>query len=619
MPKIVTTHQEIEKLQPKQGAIDDLERFLGNNLEDDLSARWRQEVSWREALRQYDAQPKQKVRNIPVENAPNIEIPVGMLGVDIFYSISLQTVFNIAPLITVALSPGRGEFIEHKKAVEDFLNWSVRQEMDVRNAAEHSFMDVIQLGTGALFTPWITNRRKTKVHKIITSHPQVMPWPIEDVILPAGSFQAVQNMPRLWLRSYLNEWDLEFNRKTFGWNTEVATPAAAVGWVRSKREALGKTHHNRTGEIYEVLDCYVDYDIDNDGFEEELLVTFDRHSRRIMKLRYNPYDRKPIELMTYQKRAFLGYGMGMMEKLGPFQQEISDIHNYRNLNMLLANTRMWKVKRGAGIPENMTIYPGVQINMQNPDDLQGEQMADVYNSAPQAEIISMNMAKELVGISEMTSQRPSGILSSRTPATTAQLGFAQQNSRFVASFDSMRFGLSNSIKQGAFRYQEQIKAGNASVSQHIKDILGDGRGQMVIDMFKREDFDESVIIELTATSDRTSQGSRLQSLLQISQIMLQYWEKITQLGAIATNPQTPAPMRDIALKISKAAGELVERIARQMDTIRDPKAFIIEFGQELDQAAAVQDQSTMNELGFLMNALDGLDQQNPAGALQPTT
>ena len=57
MPKIVTTHQEIEKLQPKQGAIDDLERFLGNNLEDDLSARWRQEVSWREALRQYDAQP----------------------------------------------------------------------------------------------------------------------------------------------------------------------------------------------------------------------------------------------------------------------------------------------------------------------------------------------------------------------------------------------------------------------------------------------------------------------------------------------------------------------------------------------------------------------------------
>ncbi|KKN41212.1 hypothetical protein LCGC14_0725630 [marine sediment metagenome] len=618
MPKLIITHPEIEKLQPSAEAIQELERFLSHNLEDDLSARWRQEVAWREALRQYDAQPRQKVRNVPVENAPNIEIPVGMLGVDIFYSISLQTVFNTAPLVSVALSPGRGEFIEHKKAVEDFLNWSVRQEMDIRNAAEHAFMDVVQLGTGALFTPWITDRKKTKVHKIISSHPQVMPWPIEDVVLPAGSFQAVQNMPRLWLRSYLTEWDLEFNRKTFGWKTEFATPASAVGWVRTKREALGNTHHNRTGEIYEVFDCYVDYDIDNDGFEEELLVTFDRHSQKILKLRYNPYDRKPIELMSYQKRAFLGYGMGMMEKLGPFQQEISDIHNYRNLNMLLANTRLWKVKRGAGIPENMKIYPGKQITMQNPEDLQGEQMGEIYNSAPQAEMLSLSMAKELVGINEMTSARPSGILSSRTPATTAQLGFAQQNSRFVAPFDSMRFGLANSIKQGAFRYQEQIKSGKQDVMDHINNVLGK-RGQLVIDMLKREDFDESVIIELTATSERTSSGARLQSLLQISQIMLQYWEKIAQLGAVATNSQTPAPMREIALKISKAAGELVERIARQMDTIRDPKAFIIEFGQELDQAAQIQDQSTMNELGFLTNALDELDQQNPQGALQPTS
>jgi len=618
MPKLIITHQELEKLQPRGDTISELENFLRRNLEDDLSARFRQEQSWREALRQYEAVPKQKVRNIPVENAPNIEIPIGMLGVDVFYSIALQTIFSIDPLVSISLTPGNDEFAEHKKAVEDYMNWSVRQEMDVRNAAEHSFLDVIQLGTGALVTPWITNRRKTKVHKIVTMHPQVMPWPIEDVILPAGSFQAVQNMPRLWLRSYLTEWDLEFNRKTFNWNTEFATPAAAVGWVRTKRESMGKTHHNKTGEIYEIFDCYVNYDIDNDGFEEELLVTFDRHSGKALKIRYNPYDRIPVELMNFQKRAFLGYGMGMLEKLRSFQQEISDIHNYRNLNMLLANTRLWKVKRGSGVPENMKIYPGKQINLADPNDLQGEQMGEIYASAPQAEMLSVNMAKELVGINEMTAQRPSGILSSRTPATTAQLGFSQQNQRFAAAFDSMRFGLANSIKQGAFRYQERLKAGDPFVTAHINKVLGDERGQLVIEMLRREDFDEAVNIELTATSERTSSGARLQSLLQISQIMLQYWEKTMQLGAVATNPATPAPMRDIAQKIATASGELIERIARQFDTIRDPKAFVVEFGEQLDQAAQIQDQSTLNELGFLMQQLEQADAGNPEGALPQT-
>ena len=615
MPKLVITHSEVEKLRPSAERVGELERFLRQNLEDDLSARFRQEVSWRESLRQYEAIPKQKVRNIPVENAPNIEIPIGMLGVDVFYSIALQSVFSISPLTTVSMSPGRDELSEAKKAVEDFVNWSVRNELDTKNAAEHSFLDDIQLGTGAFVIPWITDRKKTKVHKIISMHPQIMTWPIEDVILPGGSFQAVQNMPRIALRSYLTEWDLEFNRKTFNWNTEFATPAAAVGWVRTQREGLGKTHHNKTGEIYEVFDYYINYDIDGDGYEEDLLVTFDRHSGRAMKIRYNPYDRRPIELMQFQKRAYLGYGMGMLEKLRSFQQEISDIHNYRNLNMLLANTKLWKVKRGAGIPENMKIYPGKQVNVADPGDIVGESMADIYTSMPQAEMISVNMAKELVGINEMTSQRPSGILSSRTPATTAQLGFSQSNQRFAASFDSMRTALSNAIKQSMFRYQEQLLAGNTFVKAHINKVLGEQRGKLVIDMLGREDFDEAINIELTATSERTSSGARLQSLLQMSQIMVQYWERVMQLGAIATNPQTPAPMREIAQKIADSAGELVERIARQFDTIRDPKAFIVEFGEQLDQAAQISDQSTLNELGFLTQELDKLDQQNPAGAL----
>jgi len=99
-------------------------------------------------------------------------------------------------------------------------------------------------------------------------------------------------------------------------------------------------------------------------------------------------------------------------------------------------------------------------------------------------------------------------------------------------------------------------------------------------------------------------------MLQLSQIMDTYYQRILQLGQLATSPQVPTPMRDMAQKIATAAGELVERVVRTFDTIQDPKAFLVNFNEQLDQSVQIADADTA---GQLMGLLDSIDQQQAAG------
>lgn len=609
MTKIVPIIQEIEPLRVSPDKRATLEGWLTREIEDAFSSRARLESVWNSCFAMYEALPSSEARNVPIENAPNIEVPIGMMASDIFYSTSLQTLFSVSPIVSVNIAPGREELAEHKKALEDFVDWGVRNEFELREAFGHAGLDTVQLGTGAYYIPWIVDRKKTKVQKIIGVKPRIMAWPIEDVIVQGGSVTNVQNMQFMGLRSYMTDHQLALNAALFDWDISQAQEAASIGWVKNTRERLGRTNDRKAaGNIFEIIDCYCYFDIDGDGFEEDLLITFDRTSHSALRIRYNPYDKRPIVPMHYQKRAYLFYGMGILEKLKSLQREISDIHNYRNLNMLLANTRIWKAKESSGVQENTIIWPGKVIKVDNKDDFTGESMADIYPSFAQSEVMSMGLARQLVGIDEMASGKASTLLSSRTPATTAQIGLGQQNQRFAAAFDSMKNGSAEAVKHCMYRYQERLLADDPLVREKLRKTFG-SRAQLIEEVLRDPDFDQSYNLEMTATSDKNSHGARLQTMMQLAQIMDSYYQRIISLGTIATSDQVPTPMRDMAMKVSVASGELIERLIRTFDTIRDPKAFIVNFQEQLDQSVQIGDANTA---GQLMQLLDGLDNQQAA-------
>ena len=390
-------------------------------------------------------------------------------------------------------------------------------------------------------------------------------------------------MPWVGLRFWHTQSELNLYASRRKWKIDAFKPAGGKDFVRTRREDLGHTYTKiaRATDLYETITIFCAYDIDGDGIDEDLLVVWDRTSRDIGLVTYNPFDRRPIEPTRYQLRAHLFYGLGVMEMIRPYQDETSEIHNARTLNMLLANCRFWKAREGS-VPETMKIWGNKVQMLSDPTDLVAEQMADIYPSAAQAQAITTSLAERRVGVNEMSMPRPSQVLGSRTPGITAMSLLQQVNRRFTPAFDGYRNGTGAAVKQCLYRYQERLLAGDRAVEEDIMSVMGDEDGRLVIDVLRDDKFDEGMKIELTASSASVNRDADRQNSIMLVNLLAQYYQRTLELVSIAANPTTPPVIRDVAQKIANSAGEIIERTIRTFDQVRDPNTFIIDVNDELD-------------------------------------
>lgn len=605
----VEQHPSVEasKLSVKKERYAALEEFLTVEIEDAFAARAMQEQLWRECLRMYEGVPKNPTRNVPIENAPNLEVTVGAIAVDSINAQALETIFSISPVLTARAVHQDKEAQDTAKAFQRWVNWGIGP-WGIRNAAEQSFLDDGKLGTGIYYVPWIEWLRKTKSSRVMWRGPKVFSVVLEDFLVPGGSYDDFQLFPWTAMRMWLVPHELHARAKKQDWDVSGFVPTANIGWVRSQRELLGRTRSNRRiSELYEVLGIYCYFDIDGDGEVEDLYVVWDRTSRSIAKIDYAPTDRRPFEAMRYQIREHLFYGIGIMEMLKPYEEEVTEIHNHRVTNMLLANSRFWKAGEGSGMSETESFWPSKVKLMTDPSQLEGVELADIYPTSAQAEQITMALAERRVGLSDMGNQgRPSHMLGNRTPGITALSYLQQVNRRFAPAFDAMRFATAGAVRQCIYRYREQILAGNTAAEAAISEVVGEEDAQRIVKTLRTEHFENSVEIELTASSASVNREADRQGWMMLAQFLTGYYEKTMQLVMIAANPQTPEPVRDVAKKIAEKSGELIDRTLRTFDQVRDPAALILKLDDELDQMQ-----------GLNPTGLQGLGQMMQQIASQP--
>lgn len=594
--RLIAQHPTRQSLEISPEKRQDLSAYLTEEIEDAFSSRNALDSLFLDLMRQYEGVPKNPTRNVPIENAPNIEITLGAIAADSIYAQMIDLVFTASPLITVRAT--NASFVEHAKALQRFVEIIVPQS-NLRSAADHTALDDVQLGTGVYYVPFVENIKKTRSSKIIERRPHIYPHPIEDLIIPGGEYEDLQQMAWVGLRFWMTQNMLNHRAKARKWDVSGFKQSGNKDWVRSRRETLGKTHLNpkRQAPLFEIIDTYVYFDIDDDGIDEDLYVVFDRTSRSIGYAAYNPFDHRPIESARYQLRSHLFHGIGVLEMIRPFQEETTEIHNARTLNMFLANARIWKAREGS-VSETMKLWPNKVVLLSDPDDLQAEQMGDIYQSAPQAQAITTALAERRVGVNELSMPRPSQVLGSRTPGITALSLLQQVNRRFTPAFDGFRFATSAAVKQCLYRYQERLLAGDTDIENFIKEVL-DGtdqastEGRAVVELLRDEDFDNAIAVELTSASASINRDADRQNAIMLVNILATYYQRTLELVSIAANPQTPEQVREVAKKIANSAGEIIERTIRTFDQVRDPEAFIVDVNEELDQIQGLSQQGLL--------------------------
>ena len=585
MSRKIITHTDKAKAQLKidPEAFTELNRWLNQEITNALSSRKPLEAVWRDCLRQYEGVPKNAVRNYPIENSPNTEVTVGAIAADSVYAQAMDLKWlQTSPLITTRAVGSDEEDSKDAAAIQRFVNWVMVHEAGAREADDLATLDNIQLGTGIFYIPWIKHIKKTKTAHITSQSPRVFAIPPEDCIVQGGTHGDVEELDLIALRFWMTEAEVFERGKRNHWNLGGQEPAGPDDWVRVRREILDKHQKSvgHVGNLYDIYDIYCYFDIDGCGEREDLLITYSHSGDAILHVAYNPFDYRPIVPFRYQTRPHVFWGLGVLEMIGPYQDVLTDIHNETMANMILANERHW-VGRDGVVPGNMRLRRGKITLVPSPkDDLIPLQMADVYPSSFNAQMQIMNLAEKRVGVNEM-SQPQGGSMGSRTPGITALTMMQQVNKRFTPAFDGMRQGLGMAAQQCMYRYQEKILANDADVMAHIVQVMGQEDGQRVINVLNNPNFDEAMTVELTASNPSTNREADRQNAVMLTNVLERYYSQVMQLVLLAANPQTPAPVRDIATKIASKAEIMIDRVMRTFDQVRDPATFALGLETEM--------------------------------------
>jgi len=599
-----TLHPQLEELTLTADQRQKFDSWLAAELFDAKSARTQLEALWRELIRQYDAVPRTPFRNTPIENASNVEIPLGAIAVDSIYAQMIDLIYTISQPITIRHK--HKDFVQRAKAMQAWVDLLVH-EIGLRPASEHSIFDTAQLGTGFYYTPFVEKYVKTSTHKVVRRGPQVISMLPDDVLMWGGVFDSVQDCRGLSLRFYLTLDDLQTAARYRKWDISGALPCAAGDWIRQRRERLSRVAGDlqRNNDIYEIHDVYVRYDIDEDGYDEDLLVNFDMTAQKSLRLRYTPYDERPVEKMCYQIRSHMPYGIGVMEMISPLQSVTTDLHNHQVDNVAMANMRMFKSRYGAIKGGTVNIWAGRNLEMANPEDLMEMKLSDIYPSLERTQGQVTQLAERRTGANELTQPNQNQTFGNRTPAATATSLLQQANRRFTPAFDAVRLGTAGAVRQAILRVAERIRGGDLDYEQHLIRTLGEQNATQVIDCLKDEFFDHSIGIHVTASSNAINKDADRQNAVTLANLLAPYYEKMLQLVTTVSNPMAPPEVRQVALKISAATSELIDRIIRTFEQFKDPEIFVVDPSDEIEQAQESADAQTMMQLALASGMMGG--------------
>lgn len=600
----IELHPQSLELRLSAAQHKELLDWVAAAVEDALAAKSRQDILHTDLLRMYEAVPINPARYANfLEGYKAIEIPLGAIATDSIYAQTLDLIFTISPLLTCRAQDGR--YIKHAKAMQRLANF-LPDEMNLREAAEHMLFDTCQLGTGCYYVPFTETVLKTSGYKVTERGPKIMAIPPEDIIVFGGSYQNIQNQALFGIRFWYTESEMQGHKKFRKWDISAAKPCPSKDVVRARREIHALSTEEKTNTHvtrYETYELYIQYDIDGDGAAEDLLVNYDRTGRALCRVRYKPYESTPARVARYQIRPHMFYGVGVMEMLKVFQEETTDLHNHQVLNVMLANVRMWAVKRGALATGSIEVFPGRAVPFSDPaNDVKELRLSDIYSSLPATQAMVIGLAERRVGINDINLPKPSQVIGSRTPGITTMSMLQQVNKRFTPAFDQMRLATGGAIIEGIMRYSERIQDGDPQVENYFRELLGDEDSALVIEILSKPNFLQRVAVELTASSASVNREADRQNSIMLVNLLGQYYDKALQLVQLASNPQIAAPVRDAAQKIAQAAGEVIERTIRTFDQVRDPQTFIVDISAEIDAAGA---QATGEGMLGLVTALAG--------------
>lgn len=149
----------------------------------------------------------------------------------------------------------------------------------------------------------------------------------------------------------------------------------------------------------------------------------------------------------------------------------------------------------------------------------------------------------------------------------------------------MRFGAAEAVRQGFIRQRERLRAGDSQVEKHIVEVLGEEDAALVIELLKQPSYDRYVEVEFTAATPTTNREADRQNAILIGNLFKGYYSEVMQMiGGVSQSP-IAAELIPIAKDVYQKSTELMDRLARTFEQMRDPRRFLLSLDDQFDTLA----------------------------------
>jgi len=288
-------------------------------------------------------------------------------------------------------------------------------------------------------------------------------------------------------------------------------------------------------------------------------------SKKILNVRYNPYDDQSYPFVNWsffpRPGKILGIGAGRL--LTSPNEALNEIWNQRINAGRIANSKMFKIRRGAGIKPSEKLYPGKRIYLTNPaTDIMEMSFGDVKQSsyADSQDIVSwadrvMSTGGYARGEEQISRPNASGQMS--------LIGITNENISIIG--DGLRIFLGRLGRLVYSRYRQFASAEKLLPSFSPETAA----------LFLPAMSPDRLVFDLAAADERINEEADRQKLTAAYQMYTGYYEALIKYAELIDSPDAPPTMKMTAMKASMALTEFMKRIGRNLN-LQGFETFLVE-------------------------------------------
>jgi len=345
---------------------------------------------------------------------------------------------------------------------------------------------------------------------------------------------------------------------------DVLTASKPDALTEQRAASSGLTLNKTTyTDPYTLYELWTRFDVDDDGEEDDICVTFHKESGQILKAIYNPvfYGYRPfVDFKGASQVEYTYDGEGVCEIIEPISDEVDTLHNLMLDRMKLINLPIRLYQAGVGI-DDKNLEPGKDI----PVDIDPEKAMfvvpdkDVTFSIGNEVNWLIGQGQEVAGVNPLAL----GVQTAERPVAKDTMVLQEEtNKKFKSWVDNFRAG----YKELFYRLLEAFAQYQPSY-EYIDEM-----GQAISVQMPTGNIRDILDVELEVSSEAMNQEAQRQVELLKYQLISDFATKQAGMAQILVNPMVPSDMKAYVLQVNKIGSRAFNRIFSNFDEIEAGEA-----------------------------------------------